>query len=303
MSSLINADVVPEGEAGEPPSPELLQRYPSMDPRTGEFGPLQRRVPRHPPAPGYVHPDRLAAHQEALRQVRDEHARLMGRYPTMAGQKAGMAPVPPDPKLVQRYAASMPGGSAERPTPPAAPAPAAKPAPAPAQPTQPAAATNETQDSAAERPLSEARQPEVAAPALPAEYADLAIEGFAVDHAALARVAPALEDLAIDRQQAEGLVKVYADLQQQEHQALADEQARWRATAERSLTEADHAGIKAAMADAPQALKDWLNASGVGDYPPLVKHLARLGRKLAAAQAPAERLAARYPTMSGKDWR
>ena len=132
-TSGIPTEAVPDGP---PPDASLLRRYPSLSP-DGEFGPLQRRVPRHAtPTAGYVHPDRAAAHQDALAQVRQEQARLEARYPSMQ-DRPGMRPVEPDGRDLARYRTSMPGGGVDQPA-----APVSRPAPAAeARPTQPVASS------------------------------------------------------------------------------------------------------------------------------------------------------------------
>jgi hypothetical protein len=290
MSSLVNADVVPEGDS-EPVDPKYLRLFPSLNAKTGDLGPLPRG-PKQSSA-GYVHPDAAREHEAQMAIVRRDEARLRAMYPSMyePPRTRPMAPAEPDPRLKAMFP-SMPNGyvpgDGPKPEPPAATRPAATP------PTQPATVPVTKPVASSETAAAEPASPPAE---LPPQYAGLAVpEGFEPGEG-FATAAAVMAEAGLDRRQAEAMVATYADLQQREMAALNAQQAQWRATAERSLTAEDRAGIQAAMADAPEAVRDLLNRTGIGDHPVLVKFIASLGRKLAATRTPVERLAANYSSM------
>jgi len=255
---------------GPPPSRELLARYPSLSP-DGEFGQLQRRVPRHaapPTAPDPQDP-RWQAHQQAVAEQRREALRLRARYPSL-DERTQMEPVPPDPKIVARYSTSMPGGGVDL------PAPAAQPAPAPAQQaTPPAAASSE--------------QPSVPAPAdLPPQYAGLAVpEGLGVDAGALSSAAQRMAEAGFSREQAEAALALHAEQVQAEDAHIASMRAGWRSEAEKIVAtpEAKQA-MAAAMRAAPDGLREILDATGLGDHPRVIEWAINVGRRLGGLAEP-----------------
>lgn len=256
------------GMNGEAPSAEMLARYPSLRP-DGEFGPLKRRPA--PAAVSGIHPERLASHQEAVRQAKDAEARLAARYPSLQNQRRQMEPVPGlDPQSFEGrfYRQSMPGGSAEPPKPQPPPPPAAvKPAPAPAE--QPAAAPATRPETAAEN------APDAAPAELPEAYRDLAVEGLEVDTQALTTVAPDLQRLGVSREQAQGLVAVLHKLEARTDADLAAVDANWRREAER-LPPAVLAEARSALRGAPSELLRVIEASRIGNHPEVIAWFARL---------------------------
>jgi hypothetical protein len=70
---------------GPPPDAAMLRRYPSLRP-DGEFGQLQRGVPRHatPMAPDTSDP-RWQAHQQAVAEQRREALRLLAAAQAVVG--------------------------------------------------------------------------------------------------------------------------------------------------------------------------------------------------------------------------
>jgi hypothetical protein len=231
-----------------------------------------------------VHPDRLAAHQEALRQVQDRETQLRNMYPSMHAEPATrpMTPVGPDPALEKRYP-SMPGGGVDLPVEKPSP-PAAKPAPA----ERPASPTATSSEPAAPGPSAPAAD-------LPEQYADLTVpENFALDQATFAPLAQDLAAAGYSKPQVEKAIAVYADLQERETAALNAEQAKWRAEVERSITPEARRSIATVMRGAPPEVRDLLDRTGVGDNPHLVRWVAELGRRLGGIADPYAR---RYSSM------
>jgi hypothetical protein len=240
-----------------------------------------------------------------------------GRYPSMAGW-AAEGERPADPKDAGRYP-SMPNGRVadKRLVPrhppadePAAPAgqPEADQALRARYPTMFEADVRPTEADPA--PAAEAASPAEVAPGtqpeapaeLPAEYANLAVEGFEVDTAALATVAPDLQRLGVTREQASGLVAVLAKLEAQADAAVAQTQATWRQEAAR-LPPSVLADARTLMQGAPPELARVLEASRLGDHAPTLRWLARLR---SGSSGPADPNLNRYPAMKQamqrKDW-
>jgi hypothetical protein len=246
-----------------------------------------RRVPRQAPTSGYVHPDRAAAHQDALARVRQEEARLQARYPSHTALGLKMAPVPPDPADVRRYP-SMPGGSAEQPR----PAPTvAKPATAPTVQPAPKPTMGPTTAPAAEAAPAGQGSPIDAAVELPAQFAGMTLpENFTPDPATFGSAAKQLAEAGLDRRQAETAVRLYADLQRQRDQALEAEERAWHAESARlaSTPEAREA-IATAMRTAPPELGRLLDTMGISRHPTLTKWLLDIGRRLGPLADPQAR--------------
>jgi hypothetical protein len=233
-----------------------------------------------------------------------------GRYPSMAGQ-APEVERPADPKDAGRYW-SMPGGAIpdrrvpRHPAEPAAPVgelaipdagddralrgryPSMYPdAPAPAAP----AAEGEAGTPAEAAPGTELSKPEAPAE-LPVAYRDLqAPEDLEINPTVFAAVAPDLQKLNLDRSQVEGLLKVYAGLQQREDAAVTAVQAAWRQEAA-ALPAATLADARSALKDAPAELLRMIEVSRIGDHPAVIAFFARL-RSGGAAPADAAELAPR----------
>jgi hypothetical protein len=278
---------------GPPPDAAMLARYPSLRP-DGEFGPLQRRVPRPVPTAPDPQDPRWQAHQEAVAAERREALRLRNRYPSL-DERTQMTPVPPDPADLRRYASSMPNGSVEQPRPTPT---VAKPVTAP--PVQPTTkpTTIPTTAPAAEAAPAKQGSPIDAAVELPAEYADLAVpENFDVDPSSFAPAAARMAEAGFTKQQAEVALQLHAAQLQAQDKAALEERRQWRAEAEQMLTPETRQSIDAAMASAPPEVRRLLDETALGDNPHVVRWIADLGRRLGGLADPAAR---RYPRT---DWR
>jgi hypothetical protein len=239
------------------------------------------------------------------------------RYPTMTPPAEAESPAAPSD--AGRYP-SMPGGRAVDASPRRVPRhPPATSAPAAATaddaeaarlraryPTMAEAGIRPTEADAAPategEPTAQDPVPSSAAPAeatLPETYRDLAVEGFDVDAAALATVAPDLQRLGVSREQAAGLVQVYAKLEAETDRQIEATAAAWRAEAQR-LPQAELTAARGVLKDAPAELQRVIEASGVGNHAPTIQWLARL-RAGGTVRSADDRLADRYPSM--RNWR
>lgn len=238
---------------------------------------------------------------------------LNSRYPSMANQPPEVERAA-DPKDAGRYW-SMPGGAIpDRRVPrhlpadePAAPAgqPDAETAKlrarfptmfeADVRPTEadPAPAAEGDQAAAPPAPQDDAAGESGKAPSLPEVYRDLAPpEDLEINPTVFAAVAPDLQKLNLDRSQVEGLLKVYAGLQQREDAAVTAAQSAWRQEAA-ALPAAVLADARTLMQGAPPELARVLEASRLGDHAPTLRWLARLR---AGGAAPVDdQIARRYP--------
>jgi hypothetical protein len=88
-------------------------------------------------------------------------------------------------------------------------------------------------------------------------------------------VAPDLQKLNLDRTQVEGLLKVYAGLQQREDAAVTAAQTAWRQEAA-ALPPATLADARATLKGAPDELLRVIEASRIGDHPGVIAWFARL---------------------------
>jgi hypothetical protein len=260
-----------EGMPDGPPDPAMLARYPSMDPKTGQFGPLQRRPAPPPPSRPDPSDPRWQAHREALAVKAREEQRLLNRYPSLANQTRQMEPVPGhDPASFEGrfYKASMPDGSADpRPA-------AAKPAVSP--PTQPAPLPVTKPVASGETATGTA--PDTAPAAFPPDYAGLTLPPGVEAGEGFTAAAAKMHEAGLSKAQAEQMLQLYSTVQQQEDQHLAAIDASWRAEAERTVPASDLAAAKALMKTAPPEVARTLEASRLGNHAPTLKWLARLSR-------------------------
>ena len=161
-------------------------------------------------------------------------------------------------------------------------------------------------------PAAEAASPAEVAPGtqpeapaeLPEPYRDLTPpEDLEINPTVFAAVAPDLQKLNLNRTQVEGLLKVYAGLQQREDAAVTAAQTAWRQAAER-LPAAVLNDARAVMQGALPEVARVLEASRLGDHPATLRWLARL-RSGGSAQ-PADPHLNRYPAMKQamqrRDW-
>jgi hypothetical protein len=200
-----------------------------------------------------------------------QDAALAALYPNTPAPKPP-APEPRDPVLEALYPSMYP--AAAKAEPPAVPAPAQVQDQTQAQTT-------------AQQPAAE----------LPEAYRDLAApEGFAVDAAAFSSVAPELERLGVSREQAEGLLTVYAKLEAADTARLQAGADAWRREAA-AIPQGELQAARTALKGAPTELVRVLNGSRLGDHPATIRWLAGLTRT--AGPAPVD-LAALYPTMKGR---
>jgi len=125
-------------------------------------------------------------------------------------------------------------------------------------------------------------------PVAPEKYEFAAPEGQALDANALAVFEPIAKELGLTQEQAQKLVDIYPQIQQQQAEAWSKQIADW---GEQVKADKEIGGDKfnASVGLAQRALdqfgnpelREYLNASGLGNHPALVRFCARVGKSMA----------------------
>ncbi|WP_175460974.1 peptidase, partial [Vibrio parahaemolyticus] len=125
-------------------------------------------------------------------------------------------------------------------------------------------------------------------PAAPEKYEFAAPEGQALDANALAVFEPIAKELGLTQEQAQKLVDIYPQIQQQQAEAWSKQIAEW---GEQVKADKEIGGDKfnASVGLAQRALdqfgnpelREYLNASGLGNHPALVRFCAKVGKSMA----------------------
>lgn len=128
-------------------------------------------------------------------------------------------------------------------------------------------------------------------PAVPEKYEFKVPEGFTLDPAAVSAFEPVAKELGLGQEQAQKLVDLYAQQQAASQKAIADGWAKTQQGWREELTADKEFGGTAFNATQNQAnsvlskyaSKDeikLINDMGLGNFPPLVKVLARVGKAI-----------------------
>ncbi|MBW9430737.1 peptidase [Atlantibacter hermannii] len=125
-------------------------------------------------------------------------------------------------------------------------------------------------------------------PAAPEKYEFAAPEGQELDTNALAVFEPIAKELGLTQEQAQKLVDIYPQIQQQQAEAWSKQIADW---GEQVKADKEIGGDKfnASVGLAQRALdqfgnpelREYLNASGLGNHPALVRFCAKVGKSMA----------------------
>lgn len=125
-------------------------------------------------------------------------------------------------------------------------------------------------------------------PAAPEKYEFVAPEGQELDANALSVFEPIAKELGLTQEQAQKLVDIYPQIQQQQAEAWSKQIAEW---GEQVKADKEIGGDKfnASVGLAQRALdqfgnpelREYLNASGLGNHPALVRFCAKVGKSMA----------------------
>ncbi|RYM69604.1 peptidase [Serratia liquefaciens] len=125
-------------------------------------------------------------------------------------------------------------------------------------------------------------------PAAPEKYEFAAPEGQELDANALSVFEPIAKELGLTQEQAQKLVDIYPQIQQQQAEAWSKQIAEW---GEQVKADKEIGGDKfnASVGLAQRALdqfgnpelREYLNASGLGNHPALVRFCAKVGKSMA----------------------
>lgn len=125
-------------------------------------------------------------------------------------------------------------------------------------------------------------------PSAPEKYEFAAPEGQELDANALAVFEPIAKELGLTQEQAQKLVDIYPQIQQQQAEAWSKQIADW---GEQVKADKEIGGDKfnASVGLAQRALdqfgnpelREYLNASGLGNHPALVRFCAKVGKSMA----------------------
>lgn len=166
----------------------------------------------------------------------------------------------------------------------------------PADGTASGEAANGENPAGEEKPATEKTAEELAAekaekekkPAAPDKYEFAAPEGQELDANALAVFEPIAKELGLTQEQAQKLVDIYPQIQQQQAEAWSKQVAEW---GEQVKADKEIGGDKfnASVGLAQRALdqfgnpelREYLNASGLGNHPALVRFCAKVGKSMA----------------------
>lgn len=125
-------------------------------------------------------------------------------------------------------------------------------------------------------------------PAAPEKYEFSAPEGQELDANALAVFEPIAKELGLSQEQAQKLVDLYPQIQQQQAEAWSKQVADWgeQVKADKEIGgDKFNASVGAAQRALDQfgntELREYLNASGLGNHPALVRFCAKVGKAMA----------------------
>lgn len=125
-------------------------------------------------------------------------------------------------------------------------------------------------------------------PAAPEKYEFSAPEGQELDANALAVFEPIAKELGLSQEQAQKLVDIYPQIQQQQAEAWSKQVADWgeQVKADKEIGgDKFNASVGAAQRALDQfgntELREYLNASGLGNHPALVRFCAKVGNAMA----------------------
>ncbi|MGA3686205.1 peptidase [Serratia bockelmannii] len=125
-------------------------------------------------------------------------------------------------------------------------------------------------------------------PAAPEKYEFTPPEGQELDANALAVFEPIAKELGLSQEQAQKLVDIYPQIQQQQAEAWSKQVADWgeQVKADKEIGgDKFNASVGAAQRALDQfgntELREYLNASGLGNHPALVRFCAKVGKAMA----------------------
>lgn len=125
-------------------------------------------------------------------------------------------------------------------------------------------------------------------PAAPEKYEFSAPEGQELDANALSVFEPIAKELGLSQEQAQKLVDIYPQIQQQQAEAWSKQVADWgeQVKADKEIGgDKFNASVGAAQRALDQfgntELREYLNASGLGNHPALVRFCAKVGKAMA----------------------
>ena len=125
-------------------------------------------------------------------------------------------------------------------------------------------------------------------PAAPEKYEFTPPEGQELDANALAVFEPIAKELGLSQEQAQKLVDIYPQIQQQQAEAWSKQVADWgeQVKADKEIGGDEfNASVGAAQRALDQfgntELREYLNASGLGNHPALVRFCAKVGKAMA----------------------
>lgn len=125
-------------------------------------------------------------------------------------------------------------------------------------------------------------------PAAPEKYEFTPPEGQELDANALAVFEPIAKELGLSQEQAQKLVDIYPQIQQQQAEAWGKQVADWgeQVKADKEIGgDKFNASVGAAQRALDQfgntELREYLNASGLGNHPALVRFCAKVGKAMA----------------------
>lgn len=125
-------------------------------------------------------------------------------------------------------------------------------------------------------------------PAAPEKYEFTPPEGQELDANALAVFEPIAKELGLSQEQAQKLVDIYPQIQQQQAEAWSKQVSDWgeQVKADKEIGgDKFNASVGAAQRALDQfgnpELREYLNASGLGNHPALVRFCAKVGKAMA----------------------
>lgn len=125
-------------------------------------------------------------------------------------------------------------------------------------------------------------------PAAPEKYEFSAPEGQELDANALAVFEPIAKELGLSQEQAQKLVDIFPQIQQQQAEAWSKQVSDWgeQVKADKEIGgDKFNASVGAAQRALDQfgntELREYLNASGLGNHPALVRFCAKVGKAMA----------------------
>ncbi len=125
-------------------------------------------------------------------------------------------------------------------------------------------------------------------PAAPEKYEFTPPEGQELDANALAVFEPIAKELGLSQEQAQKLVDIYPQIQQQQAESWSKQVADWgeQVKADKEIGgDKFNASVGAAQRALDQfgntELREYLNASGLGNHPALVRFCAKVGKAMA----------------------